>query len=153
MSGLQDGGPPMTRIKWTRRVLDWHDLTTGYRSRDVVVWPYHALDEGDVHPGGGYRTQCGHSLMTSVTLYERPPGVACPQCADRLAGRTGPHCAHHAQRHRPEASGDLLAAAVTRRQVASRVVELVLALAEETPTLPNAQRRELRALAARGRPG
>ncbi len=42
---------------------------------------------------------------------------------------------------------------VTGRQVASRVVELVLALAEETPTLTNAQRCELRALAARVRPG
>ncbi len=48
---------------------------------------------------------------------------------------------------------DLLAAAVPRRQVASRVVELVLALAEESPTLTDAQRRELRALAARVRPG
>ncbi len=74
-------------IKWARSVLDWHDLTTGYRSRDVV-WPYHALDVGELCPGGGYRTRCGHSLMASVTLYEQPPGPPCPDCAVQLSGTT-----------------------------------------------------------------
>ncbi len=142
-------------IKWARSVLDWQALNQGqgYRFRNLPVWAYHAIEEGDVQPGGAYRTQCGHSLMTSVTLYERPPGVACRQCADQLAGRICPHCGGHAGQHRPESSLDLLATAVTRRQVASRVVELVLALAEECPTLSAEQRDELRALAARVRPG
>lgn len=89
-------------IKWARSVLDWHNLDRGYRSRDLVVWPYHALDEGDVHPHGVYRTQCGHSLIRNVTLYEQPPGLPCPQCAIRLASGTCPHCGDRAPQHRPE---------------------------------------------------
>ncbi len=91
--------------------------------------------------------------MRSVARYAQPPGVPCQQCALRLARGTAAHCVEHAQRHRPETYLDLLNTAVTRRQVASRVVELVLALAQETPTLSAAQRDELRALAARVRPG
>ncbi len=139
-------------IKWARSVLDWHDPTTGHRCHHAL-WPYHAIDEGALHPNGGYRTRCGHSRMASVTRYERPPGPRCPQCADRLAVRTAARCGNQVQRHRPETFLELLATAVTRRQMARRVVELVLAIAEETPTLTNAQRRELRALAARVRPG
>ncbi len=137
-------------IKWARSVLDWHDHATGQRCHHAV-WPYHAIDEGELHPNGGYRARCGHSLRTSVTLYEQPPGLACRDCALQLARGACPHGG--AQQHRPETSLELLTTAVTRRQMAARVVELVLALAEETPTLTNAQREQLRALAARVRPG
>ncbi len=138
-------------IKWARSVFDWQALNEGYCFRNLPVWPYHALDAGALHPDGGYRTQCGHSLMSSVTRYEQPPGVPCRDCALQLARGSCPRCG--AQQQRPETSLELLHTAVTRRQMAARVVELVLALAEETPTLTNAQRGELRGLAARVRPG
>ncbi len=139
-------------IKWARSVPAWRDLDRGYRN---LVWPYHAIDEGDLHPSGRYQAQCGHPLMRSVTLHEQPPGVPCPQCALQLARGTPAHCGDRAQQRcdRPEGSRELLATALTRRQAVRRVMRLVLALAQEPPTLSTAQRRELRALAARVRPG
>ena len=53
-------------MKWARSVLDFS---------------WHVIDERRRHPGGMLQAECGHLLMSHITLRDEHDGRPCEACA------------------------------------------------------------------------